>query len=98
MEGDVVSTAPWMPAGVLREARKLFREQTAWSLKWRSENRLDGKCEYLMASVRFDTRRQAREYLSETYGYLRDRPDLTREPHGWKMPKVVKVRVVVEEL
>lgn len=80
------------------EARKLSREQTAWSLKWRSENRLDGKYEYLMASVQFDTRLKAREYLSEHYGYMRDRPDLMREPHGWKMPLVVKVRVIVEEL
>lgn len=80
------------------EARKLSSEQTAWSLKWRSENLLDGKCEYLMASVRFDTRLKAREYLSEHYGYFRDRPDLAREPHGWKMPLVVKVRVIVEEV
>ena len=84
----------------------------AWAIKWRSENRLDGKTEHLMglwpdysrlANVSgyhravFRTRQQARDFNNKHNGYIRNRPDLQREPHGWKMPIVVKVSVTVAE-
>ena len=82
-----------------------------WAIKWRSENKLDGKRERLMGGVRYDrpymfggyktmvfrTRDEARHYLKENYGHLAERDDLKREPHGWKMPQVVKVSVSVTE-
>ena len=41
------------------------------------------------------TRREAREWIKKHYGYISERPDLQIEPHGWKMPVPVKVRVVL---
>lgn len=46
----------------------------------------------------FATREQARKFKREHYGYIRNSPDLRAEPHGWKMPQVVKVNVIVEEV
>jgi len=66
-----------------------------WAGLWRSENRLDGKREHLLFKdclpVLARTRQEMREWIELTYGYLRTRPDLKAEPHGWKMPKVIKV-------
>ena len=45
----------------------------------------------------FKTRRQAREFITDHYGYIRRRPDLRAEPHGWKMPVPVKVTVYLRE-
>lgn len=69
-----------------------------WGIQWRSENELDGKVEHLMwdygtTPLLFKTRREARAYCKETYGYIRHRPDLRAEPHGWKPARVVKVRI-----
>ena len=85
----------------------------AWAIKWRSENRLDGKTEHLMGrhhpsmpkvpdhlagytKIVFSTRQGAREFIREHYGYIRERADLRREPHGWKMPVPVQVTVQIE--
>jgi len=66
-----------------------------WGVLWRSNNRLDGVREHLIYDSRipllFITRREARKFIAERYGYLRARPDLKAEPHGWKMPIPVKV-------
>ncbi len=74
-----------------------------WAIKWRSENLLDGKREYLMgcqnvAPRLFKTRATARAYVKHYYGYIATRPDLKAEPHGWKMPTPVKVTVRIEEV
>lgn len=80
----------------------------AWGILWRSENRLDGKTEYLIGegfdrtrklspvrTLLFQTRKEARRFCDETLGYIKTRPDLRAEPHGWKTPKVVKVIITV---
>jgi hypothetical protein len=71
-----------------------------WGALRRSENKLDGVREHLVFEdclpVLFKTRREAREYIEDTYGYLRNRPDLQAEPFGWKMPKPVRVRIGLE--
>lgn len=79
-----------------------------WGAKWRSRNVLDGKREHLVTDhtgvrsppctpVLFRTRREAREWIEERYGYIRGRPDLMGEhcriPHGWKVPVAVRVKV-----
>ena len=85
-----------------------------WAIKWRSENRLDGKQEYLIGRfcrrgevpdfltgydrMVFRTREQARRYIHDGYGYIAKRKDLRAEPHGWKMPIAVKVKVTVSEV
>ena len=69
-----------------------------WGLLWRSCNKLDGQSRHLICSnclpVIFLTKRQAREYAREHYGYIARRQDLRREPHGWRMP--IPVRVIIE--
>jgi len=76
---------------------------TMWGALWRSENLLDGPVRHLMfaepwiAPALFRTREQARDWIRRHYGYLRGRPDLRREPHGWRMPKPVKVTIAVAE-
>lgn len=75
---------------------------TAWAILMRSENSLDGKREYLQGTPYhpcrielFDTRREARDHIEKHYGYWRNRPDLKAEPHGWKTPRAVRVKIMV---
>jgi len=82
----------------------------AWGILWRSESQLDGKDEHLIGTwpygapiqyqgyntAVFRTRDDARKFLQEHYGFIKNRPDLRKEPHGWKMPKIVKVDVSVD--
>jgi hypothetical protein len=46
--------------------------------------------------VLFETRRQAQKFIDDNYGYIREREDLRTEPHGWKMPIPVRVKVTIE--
>lgn len=41
----------------------------------------------------YRTRREARAWIEEHFGYLRHRPDLRAEPFGWRMPRAVRVTV-----
>ena len=83
----------------------------AWGVKLRSQNNLDGKTEHLLGcaseavqtvrlsgyrTAAFKTRQQAREYIDNHYGYIKLRPDLRAEPHGWKMPIVVPINIIIE--
>ena len=74
---------------------------TLWGLLWRSRNRLDGSRENLMCEngmpLLFSIRAEARAWANYKYAYLRNRPDLRREPHGWKMPKAVRVVIHKQE-
>jgi hypothetical protein len=69
-----------------------------WGALWRSENLLDGKREFLLycdgLPALFNKREEARIFIKGKYGYIKERKDLQQEPHGWKMPIPVKVRVV----
>lgn len=70
-----------------------------WGGLWHSENKMDGVREHLLfrdcLPVLFRTRREAREFIQEKYGYIAKRPDLQSEPHGWRVPKPVRVNVIV---
>ncbi|MDP3740320.1 MAG: hypothetical protein Q8R02_23235 [Hyphomonadaceae bacterium] len=73
---------------------------TRWAIQWRSANRLDGYKTHLMADetglpLMFATRALGRAFAKKRYWFFRTRPDLTTEPHGWKMPRAVKVIVTV---
>ena len=75
----------------------------AWAVKWHSRSLACGKQEYLMGAGKippllFKTRAGARAHIRTNYGYILTRPDLRREPHGWKMPVAVKVTVKIEEV
>lgn len=78
-----------------RIERPVFR----WGVLSRSDSRLDGKREFVMweagAPLLFHTRRAARVYIRERYGYIKDRPDLRAEPYGWKTPLAIRVSVTI---
>lgn len=70
-----------------------------WAVKWRSKNRLDGESSYLIRDPigivkLFVTRREARAYAELKFGYIKLRPDLRAEPHGWRFPTTVIVEVM----
>lgn len=77
----------------------------AWAILMRSNNKLDGIREYLLGvtdhpthTELFESRSEARKYVSDEYGYLKQRPDLRKEPYGWKMPVVVRVKIDIRML
>lgn len=82
------------------------RELRAWAVEWHSKNRLDGDRRHLVwtpetgpgAFRLFRTRAECRAYIETRYGYLRTRPDLRAEPHGWFLPRAVPVKVVRDGL
>jgi hypothetical protein len=84
-----------------------------WAVEWQQKNKLDGETAQWMARyfrhprdpiytgcslALFATRQQAREWVWEYYGYIAKRPDLMAEPHGWKTPKIYKVRLELVKL
>jgi len=77
-----------------------MRSWSRWGVLWRSENKLDGRREHLMgrggALPLFKTREEARTHIKQNYLYIKNRPDLRREPHGWKMPIPVRVTITPE--
>jgi len=74
----------------------------AWAVEWHSKNRLDGNRRHLIWGHDhtkpgffrlFRTRAEARTFIEERFGYIRERPDLRAEPNGWYMPQAVRVEV-----
>ena len=78
-----------------------LRPVVMWGVLWRSNNQLDGRTEYLIRDyddgnlVLFRSCRDTRVWIEAHYGHLRTRPDLQREPFGWKMPIPVRVEMRV---
>lgn len=74
---------------------------SAWAALWQSENKMDGKTRYIiyrnLLPALFKTRKQARDYIEKEYSYIRNRPDLKAEPHGWRMPKAIRVTITPNE-
>ena len=80
---------------------RLRRSRLAWGIKWVSDPPLDGHKEYIIGGAfgeqaAFATRREARAYRDKRYGYIREREDLKRPPHCWKLPQVVRIKMTVE--
>lgn len=71
----------------------------AWAALWRSKNKLDGTTTYIIYSrllpALFISKKQAQRFIESEYGYIRNRPDLKKEPHGWRMPKAVRVTIKI---
>ena len=69
-------------------------ELRAWAVEWDMDQ---GRVLYWPEGPRhwqlFPTRRQARAYIEEQMGYIRERPDLQGPPHNWRMPRAVRVSV-----
>ena len=74
-----------------------YRSWTYWAAEWRHVNRPDGDTSHLLHEdlfpKLFKTRRECRAWIEEKFGYIRDRPDLRAEPHGWRMPRPVLITV-----
>jgi hypothetical protein len=70
---------------------------TIWAAQWRSKNQLDGITKHIINDNRlpalFKTREECRKFIEARYGYIAEREDLQEEPHGWMMPKPVKVKI-----
>lgn len=49
-------------------------------------------------ALTFRTKREAAAFIKQQFGYIAKRPDLRTEPHGWKMPRPVRVRITVEQI
>ena len=86
----------------LRMGATEVRAFSYWGVLWRSVNELDGDTAHLVhdqehhprhVPVMFATRAEARAYIDDRFGYLRDRPDLRAEPFGWRMPVAIRVTV-----
>lgn len=72
-------------------------EYVRWGAMWHLKNQLDGEEGRLMfrlyLPVLFVTKKEATQYIKEKYGYIAKRKDLRNEPHGWRMPKPVRVKI-----
>jgi hypothetical protein len=72
-----------------------------WGLVWRSCNALDGEQRHLICEaglpLLYRTRRAALADAELRFGYIRRRPDLQAEPHGWRMPRAVRVTIAAQE-
>lgn len=69
-----------------------------WAAEWYSRNRIDGETRHLLGGPRgipalFRTRAECRAWIASRYGYIAHRPDLRAEPHGWRVPRAVRVKV-----
>jgi hypothetical protein len=81
----------------------MTKRRICWAVLSRSINRLDGDRSYFQGvtdhptrTLLFETRAEARRCVKERWGYIVRRPDLRCEPHGWRMPRVVRVAVSIE--
>ena len=92
-------------AGKLSAAAARLRgvgEQPAvclWGALWvqRACPGLHGDCSHLLREsglpVIFKTRDDARKWIERTHGYIRERKDLRRYPHCWRVPRAVRIEI-----
>jgi hypothetical protein len=68
-----------------------------WGALWYSKNRLDGvSCHIINENclpMLFATRRKARKWLNEKYGYIKTRKDLRGKDYGWRFPRIVRLKI-----
>ena len=73
-----------------------------WGVEFRSASKTFGHDRWFTwagaAPRLFWNRREAREYIAAHWGDLKTRPDLRAEPHGWRMPRAVRVAVTLREV
>ena len=82
-------------------SKPVITEYTRWGLKWRSQNHAQGRSEHICwlgdSPTLFRTRREARAFQHKQYAYIRTRRGFKAEPHGWKLPAIIRIRVTLEE-
>ena len=66
-----------------------------WGLEWYSKSKKFGVRRHLLYEnylpKMFYTRKEAVERANMEFGYIKIRKDLRAEPHGWRMPRPVKI-------
>ena len=80
--------------------RRAVKPVQAWAVEWRSHNLLDGDQRHLMfrhPPRLYFTRKECLADIDSGWGYLRQRPDLHREPYGWRMPRPVRVTITAND-
>ena len=72
-----------------------------WGALWYSRNEMDGVTMHIIFKdcmpALFRTKKAAQEWIKSEYGYIAARRDLRGEPHGWRMPRPVRVQLQVKE-
>lgn len=70
-----------------------------WAALWHShpggvveEHFLMESCEPML----FTSRQAAKDYIKRRYGYIAIRKDLRVEPHCWRVPRAVRVKITLE--
>ena len=73
---------------------------TRWAVQWNKQFYFDGEfgSKYGSRPLLFPTRKKATEYIREEWGFIRNREDLRRPPYNWRMPKAVRVEVILREV
>lgn len=89
---------PGLPDVRTREEAELNTTTiTTWAALWNSEHKPYG---FLICRERnpvlFKTRAEARKWIQSEYGYIKTRTDLRDPPHGWRMPRPVRVTVALQ--
>lgn len=73
-----------------------------WGALWRSNNKLDGVNQHIIFEnylpALFLTKKEAIKFIKQKYGYIATRKDLRDEPHGWRMPKPIKLKISISKL
>jgi len=66
-----------------------------WAALWWQRNSIDGDIEYILREnllpKLFKTRHECKIWIKEKYGYIKNRNDLRRYPHGWRLPQPIKI-------
>ncbi len=71
---------------------------TLWGALWWHKNSLDGDGEHLLYDNNckpaiFITRKESKKWIDENYSYIKTRKDLRAYPHGWRLPKPVRLTI-----
>lgn len=71
-----------------------------WGLMWNQKNKLEGRTNFIIRDKNclprlFRSRKEARDFANEEFEYIKTRKDLRSEPHGWRMPRPVKVKISI---
>jgi hypothetical protein len=73
------------------------KQHTCWAILWRTKyvTWLIGEANGTTRTMLFTSRKDARKYVNDHYGYIGKRLDLQHEPYNWRMPKPVRVDICV---
>jgi hypothetical protein len=82
----------------MNKRRRVLRR---WAVEWYARNQRDGVTSYVLwkeptVPALFLTRQAARAWIERQYGYIRHRRDLRTEPHGWRLPRAIRVDVDIK--